>query len=222
MRLPKIVQVSKNVYLVTFNLAYDVAMTFLRYQEYYESPKWRGQLFTISDYMAWYSKGSGEGSFTYPTDYNGFNLPSKVVKRVQGHLWTEKYDAITPYDRLMGEIYETILNKRDGYGFYLIGVSKETGDTSTIKHEIAHGMYTTDKEYKFRVDRLIRELSPRIKKRIFKALGGRQYHKAVFKDELNAYMATWIRPEMRCRGIKRAREPFQQLFKEFYIKNKVR
>jgi hypothetical protein len=32
--------------------------------------------------MEWYSKKQGDGAFTYPTDWAGFNIPSAVVTGV--------------------------------------------------------------------------------------------------------------------------------------------
>lgn len=61
--------------------SWDLAMTFLRMQEWYESPnpKFARKHFTLEEYMRWYQKAYGNGAFTYPKDWTGFNVPSTAV-----------------------------------------------------------------------------------------------------------------------------------------------
>ena len=60
-------EIKGGIFLVEFDNQYDLAMTFLRYQEFYESPKFKGKRFTIIDFMEWYSK-EYDGAFTYTKD----------------------------------------------------------------------------------------------------------------------------------------------------------
>lgn len=218
----KLKQVAKNIFLVTVDSAYDTAMLFLRYQEYYESPKFHGKFFTLLDYMEWYSKKVGDNAFTYPDDYNGFNLPGWVLKKVTGALFTEKFDTVNKYDLTMLEIMDQISAMGAYENFYLIGVSKETGDPSTINHEIAHGMYSTDLLYQAVVNKMVRELPKKIRKRLFKALKDRQYHSSVLVDEANAFLSTGLHSTWKLRGMKPYRKQFSKVFKTFYNTNRVK
>jgi hypothetical protein len=55
-------------------------MTFLRYQEFYESPskKFRGKSYKLLDFMKWYAS-ENDGIFTYPRDWAGFNFPGSII-----------------------------------------------------------------------------------------------------------------------------------------------
>lgn len=109
---------------------------FLRYQEYYESPNphFRGKNFEILEFMEWYSKKHGNGVFTYPADWGGFNIPAHVIP----NLWKQGIWDRNLYDYEMWTLYEKCLKKYTDGQFYFIGVS---GDGQAIRHEIAHGFF---------------------------------------------------------------------------------
>jgi len=58
----------------------------LRFEEYYESPRFKGRIFTFDEYRKWYVKNSPKGKktgrFTYYSDWSGFNIPSYALKTV--------------------------------------------------------------------------------------------------------------------------------------------
>ena len=62
-------------------------MSFVRMQEFYESPKFKGKYFTLEQYMDYWSKEFGKGSFTYPSVWDGFNIPGKVLSD-----WWDRFD----------------------------------------------------------------------------------------------------------------------------------
>ena len=107
-----------HIYHLDFGTQYELTMHFLRAQEYYESPKFYKQIFTFMDYMDWYSKVHGKGSFTYTKDWTGFNVPSWAL--------TEVYDreVYLPdrnrYDTLMGTLVDQIRHEEGGQAFYFI------------------------------------------------------------------------------------------------------
>jgi hypothetical protein len=182
---------------------YDMSMTFLRYQEFYESlnPKFRiantkGEYFTIIEIMEWYSRKwgikSGKGRrpgpcFTYAADFLGFNLPSHKIKELlygtTGHIndWNK-------YDDLMLDIYNQCRVITGSEDFYMIGVLK---DHDAIEHELAHGFYYTVPEYKKKMDAAYKALPKITKDKITKHLitwGG--YSRSVIKDETQAFLST--------------------------------
>jgi hypothetical protein len=141
-------EVKPKVYAVTIKDSYDRAMTFLRGQEYYESPnnKFRdNKSFEIWDYMKWYTLNNKKG-FTYPVDWSGFNIP--LIKLI------ELYDAgkffYTPYDEVMDKIVWQIYEKNFDSTGYIIGTDSTRGNT--FKHEVCHGLYYTNEEYKKTAD----------------------------------------------------------------------
>lgn len=70
----KLQKITDKIYHLHFDKQYDLAMHFLRYQEYYECPNDRfyKNSFTLAEFMHWYAKEYG--SFSYPEDWGGFNL----------------------------------------------------------------------------------------------------------------------------------------------------
>ena len=180
----KIKCVAPKVYCIEFDKMYDMAMTFLRCQEFYESPKFKGQRFTLIEFMAWYSKEWGGDCFTYASDWAGFNMPASIVK-----------DCLLPvpidfniYDDAMLTIHNQCRKLCGSEDFYIIGVLK---NHDAFDHELAHGFYYTVPEYKKAMDEALKELPSMQKKRIYKHLkkwGG--YSSNVLKDEAQAYLAT--------------------------------
>lgn len=217
---PKLRKLADKIYCLEFKNAYDLSMTFLRCQEYYESPKFKNKFFTLSDFMEWYSKKFGEGSFTYPVDYVGFNLPSRVIVSVIYKLKIDKYDVWTPYDQLMYDTIGTIVKElpNGGESFYLIGIVKDPSDKTTLPHELAHALFTTNNEYQRTMGRLINALPEKIWRSMKRKLKARGYASNVYDDETQAYLATGLHQSMKNKGTRKAAKPFQKFFKP-YAKN---
>lgn len=180
----KIKEVKPKIYSVVVKDDYDRAMLFLRVQEYYESPnpKFRGKSFDIWDYMKWYSKKYEKG-FTYADDWSGFNIPLEVGY----NCYDKHYDTYTPYDEIMEkiiyDIYEMNGDRCDGY---IIGSSNTQGDT--FKHEVCHGLYHTNKEYRKLANKNVK-LLPKEHYTIFKNnLLEMGYTNKVIDDEIQAYL----------------------------------
>lgn len=177
----RIKEVKPNIFAVIVKDKYDRAMLFCRFQEYYESPnpKFRGTNFSIWDYMKWYNDKYGKG-FSYGADWSGFNIPWKVINECICKL--NKFE--TPYDYIMNEISHEI-SKTSTNG-YLIACKDTKGDT--FKHEVCHGLYYTDKEYKKRVDKITKQLSQDHYNIFKKNLLEMGYATKVINDEIQAYL----------------------------------
>ena len=67
-------EIAPGVFLLRYQSQYELATTFLRFQEHYESRRFRNRVFSLEDFMDWYA--SRFGGFTYYQDWAGFNLPS--------------------------------------------------------------------------------------------------------------------------------------------------
>lgn len=200
-------KIAPKLYCVEMDNPYDLAMLFVRYQEYYESPNpnVKGKSFTLEEYFRWYAisnqrrfvKGS-ENLFTYPKDFCGFNVPSSVIFDI---LATKKYEGeLSMYDHLMTDIYIAIsddmgteFDKHDR-DFYLIGAGKM--DSDTLRHEIAHGLYHNIRTYKDAMNALIKKLlTPQQIEDFKKALRSYHYCEEVMFDEMQAFLSTGTRSE---------------------------
>ena len=214
----KLKEVHPKIFLLTTKDAYNLAMHFCRVQEYYENPVWRKKIFTMFEFMEWYAKEKGEGAFTYPNDWGGFNIPSKTLRDLYSG---SKIPDENKYDEEMQSIIMTIEDEGyKGKQFYLIGsLESEKG---TIKHEIAHGLWATDRKYKKKmqecIDNLTKEQYDCLKQWLFDHM----YCKEVVDDEIQAYLSTGLAEDMNA-SLRRARipyrtmrKPFAKVFKEFY------
>ena len=177
-------EIQDRVYLLTFNSGYDLAMHFLRYQEFYESPneKFKNSKFTIANYMEWYSKNN-EDKFTYPADWSGFNIPSRVFDKI----FELGIEDENKYDIFMRYVYNLIRDKMDG-DFYLMGAVE--GDMLTVDHEMAHALWNLNPKYKSLMKENIKKLPKKALKVIKKNLKTAGYAKEVIPDEIQAYLST--------------------------------
>jgi hypothetical protein len=176
------IEVRKNIFLVSFPTHNELCSTFLRFQEYYESPEFRGKIFTLDEYKDWYIKI--KGSFSYFTDWSGFNISSNVfVPFREG-----KFNPLSEQEINLLKSFEN-----DNGPFYLIGVSN-TGtqkDPRLLKHEIAHGLFYTEPEYKRKAQEILSRYDLEDLKNWLRDQGG--YHESVIEDECHAYGLTGSR-----------------------------
>jgi len=116
--------VTQKIFLLIFKKQEMLASTFLRFQEYYESPKFKGRIFRLEEYKKWYIKNSPQGQqtgkFTYYSDWNGFNIPSVVLKP----FYEGKFNPLSQSEK---ELLKMFQNKKEK--FYIIGIHREKKNT---------------------------------------------------------------------------------------------
>ncbi len=211
-------EIVPRIYCVQVDDDYDRAMLFCRYQEYYESPykKFRGKYFTWMEYMKFYKDAWKKDIFTYPVDWSGYNIPSNILEGGVDAFYKE-----TEYDHVMNDIYFYCdidsQNKNDGTrcDWYLIGASSK--DKGTINHEIAHGLYYTNNEYKKIVATLIRKIKAthydKLKNKLVKM--GYVDDKKIIDDEIQAFMSTGLYNGLDTIELKKYERDFIKNFKNF-------
>lgn len=171
------------LYELRFDDQHEMCMTFLRYQEFYESPRYVGRKFTLAEYMSWYVKDQNkDGVFSYPQDWGGFNIPVDII----GQVHDMGIDDPNHYDSLMLAVYRTIRAQCDSA--YLIGVTK---DAKLDAHEVTHAMFHIDEEYHENVMSVLTDptygvILPKLKS----ILLNRGYADVTVLDEVNAYVTT--------------------------------
>lgn len=177
-------EIKPNIFYLEFQDRYDLCMHFLRYQEFYESPsnKFRNKAFSILSFMRWYAKKYGNNSFTYTSDWSGFNIPSYVIEQVHNLTIPDR----NIYDYEMLNIYRHC--KKSSNDFYLIGATKK--DRKTLNHELAHGFFYIDKTYKTLMTKLVKAIPQDIRNQINNWLKVKGYTPKVFIDETQAYLST--------------------------------
>jgi hypothetical protein len=166
-------------------------MLFLRVQEYYESPnpEFRGKNFNIWDYIEWYSRRNND-VFTYTFDWGGFNIPLKTA----WDCYEKLKENESPYDEVMDGIIRTIemtmFNKKNtrNWNGYIIGAPST--DDDTFEHEVCHGLYATNKQYRELVDEVTIAIPPKEYKIFKNNLMKMGYNGIVIDDEIQAYLST--------------------------------
>lgn len=182
----KLKEVLPRVFLVTIKDDYDLAMTFCRLQEFYESPfkNIRGKAFDMYEFQRMYAKKFGQGTFTYPMDWVGFNVPGHVFDAFIG---TTFLDWGNEYDFVIEDIYTNIA-EYPSRKFYVIGSKPE--DTDTINHELCHALFYLDADYKNEALKSLRKLDKKLLSSATNYLLNIGYSRNSIKDELQAYITT--------------------------------
>jgi hypothetical protein len=211
-------EVFPKIYCVTVDDDYDRAMLFCRYQEFYESPtkKYRGKYFTWMDYMRYYKDHWKKDTFTYPIDWSGYNIPSTVLEKGVDAFYKE-----TEYDEIMNDIFFYCAidsqNKNNGKRtyWYLIGASSK--DLKTMDHEIAHGLFYTNKEYKSTIQSLLQKIPKTTRNKIDKKLIKMGYvnDRKILDDEVQAFLSTGLYNGLEIKEIKKYEKDFTKVFKQF-------
>lgn len=206
-------KVMDRIYCVNVDDHYELAMMFLRYQEFYESynPKFRGQPFTIAEFSSWYTRERGfDKSFSYAMDWAGFNIPLDIVLEVH----TLGIRDPNYYDDMMFGIYGFISSQCHEPA-YLVGHSNNVW---AMKHEITHGIYFANDEYRKACDKIINKSTVRDQlSDILKKVG---YTDKVINDEIQAYITTgelsYFKEVKSEKDLNKLRQKLKELHSEYF------
>ena len=209
----KIEEVRPNVFAVIVKDHYHRAMLFCRVQEYYESPnpQFRGKNFSIWDYIEWYSREHND-VFTYTFDWGGFNIPLEIAYTCYDTLT----DVYTPYDEIMEEIVQKVY-EMNGYSAdgYIIGAP--TTEDETFEHEVCHGLYATNKEYKGLVDEITETIEWQDYLKFEGNLLDMGYTASVIPDEIQAYLSTNYEYSKFSKGVSKKKcKEFHKQYKKVF------
>lgn len=166
-------KLADRIYLVRFKSQYELASTFLRVQEHYESRRFSGQVFSLEEFMDWYA--AQHGKFSYFEDWSGFNVPSAALRP----FFRGKFDPLLEKEKNLLRQFRRL---REPY--YIIGVSDE-GSEESLTHEIAHALFTTNVDYKAAICAAMRGYDTSAMAKELLRLG---YAKHVIQDEVQAYL----------------------------------
>lgn len=152
----------------------ELGETFIRFQEYYESPnkKFKNQIFTLGQIKQWYS--IEYGGDIYSDLWVGFNFPSSVLEPFKSGL----FDPLTDGEK---HLIELLKYRKDR--FYIIGAQNK----SVLRHELAHALYDSSEEYRLLINSYIKKYNKKFDKSI-KYLLKKGYCNSVINDELQAYI----------------------------------
>jgi len=161
---------------------YELCATFLRLQEFYESPnpKFRNKYFELEDYMDWYAKENG--NFTYTSDWGGFNVPGHIVDKFfslySGKLFKKE-------QKLQDLLHDYLFEDKK---FYIIGVHGD--EAAALDHEYAHAYYHLYPKYKKTMYTLAGTMPVYFRSAFIDMLKKKGYCSQVMYDEIQAYLST--------------------------------
>lgn len=178
-------KLGEGAYHVELPNQYKVCSTFLRMNEFCDSP-FRGiknRFFTLEEYMDTYASYN-DGNFTFYSDFVGFNIPGN---------WVRKFFKVFPEQDLLEkekELYKVlkpVLKSKNR--FFLMGTYK--GDAvSTFNHELGHGFYYLNRKYKKDMDEITNSIPLKILNKIHGILWLQDYSEKGFNDEIQAFLST--------------------------------
>jgi hypothetical protein len=166
-------RVADGIFVVTFATQYELAATFLRFQEYFESARFAGRIFSLEEFMDWYAATFGR--FSYFEDWTGFNVPSTVFKPFKAG----RFDPLLKKERRLMALF-----KGEREPFYVIGVCG-LSSRDDLTHELAHALFFQSDAYRKAVLNALAGYDVRAIERELNRLG---YSQRVLKDEVHAYL----------------------------------
>lgn len=176
----------KDIFIASFYSSYQLGMSFVRMQEFYESPykEIRGKYFTLENFMDIYHLYFNTKSFDYHTrfkgyNFNGFNLLNfiRVFRR------SEKYFREKERHLINAIFHFTDYKKLERQ--YLIGCLKE--DENVIEHELSHALYSLDPIYREQSKEIVNRMSSEFREKVRNNLKKSMYSELMFEDEIIAY-----------------------------------
>lgn len=194
------------IVMLTYKTQNELARAFVRVQEFYESPAFKGTIFTLGQFREWYA--AKHGTWSYYKDWNGFNVPSKMFELfIRG-----TFDPLSKEEKALIKIVKYI-----GDGQYVIATHKDA-DNEVGEHELAHALYACDRQYRSNVDRYFKEhedeviesirndeaegsaaySGPTSLDKLIAKMNELGYNDTVVRDECHAYLAAstgWLRDE---------------------------
>ncbi len=197
-------EVLPNVYYLKFKENIDVSLAFWRYQEYYESKQFKGRVFSLPDFIHHYGVKHDQ-DFEYFGYWSGFNVPSYVLFEV----WKKGLRDENKYDSALRKFVQKIGKRK----FYIISCFPK--DTKTLKHEMAHGLYSMNDNYRKEVVKELRRVPRKVSKLAFRLLSKEGYHRSVHRDELHAYMISGQEPDFDFKGDEKYSWRLQEIYTRY-------
>jgi hypothetical protein len=166
-------KIAKGIYLLRFKTQYELTATFLRIQEYYESPRFHGRIFSLEQFMDWYAERYG--NFTYYQDWTGFNVPSTALQP----FYEGNFDPLSKKEKQLLRLFKDLRGR-----FYVIGIYGSSAK-DFVTHELAHALFFLDDSYRKAVHKAMRGYNTT---KLARKIAEAGYANHVIPDEIQAYI----------------------------------
>lgn len=193
MTLPEIVKYNDSrVVHLHYKTQHDLCSTFVRVQEFYESPfdGIRGNYFTLDTFIDAYAEKNGQ--FSYFSDWGGFNVPGNALIEFRDKFhWDFREKETVLYDCIGRDHEENFIYYRNP-NFYVIGTFGDSVDEAReyVIHELAHAYYYLEPSYRESQDSIYDNLPGDVKAKVGVVLIDMGYTEGVIRDETQAYFST--------------------------------
>lgn len=177
-----------NILHVHADTMYELTSSFMRMQEFYESPnpQFRGDYFTMDEYMDWYASQNHDKIFTYFEDWAGFNITGKAVIAFFDTFTNVEHTLRRKEVEILSHVMDFILN-RDA-NFCIIGTY--AGHPELFNHELRHAHYYLNAEYRNKCDAIYDSMPVLIVAHLRDYLLDWGYTEEVIADEIQAYFGS--------------------------------
>ncbi len=207
---------------VLFDKQIDMALSFLRIQEYCESPKFKGKDFELDEYIQWYSE-KYKGPFDYHLEVGAHNIPGNAF---DAFMCTYGPDLSNKESEVLDELWDMI--DADDEPYYVIATCKSLPDhKGYFDHEFRHGLFYLLDDYRCDILTVLKKYETNRDVKKFRNALSKDYDKKVLNDEVHAYALTSYNPYNRSiisklpKGLSALRKELKTIEKKYYLKGKV-
>jgi hypothetical protein len=198
MRIPAmqitITEIQSNIYHIEFENQRELTHSMMRLQEFYEGvdETIRGNFFTMEEFLHHFTNEHGE--FRYTEIWSGFNIPGQVVEK-----WFDLFQTgpggLTEKER---QVMIALFQKKSNVSpWYLIANAKRPDSAKIIMHELAHAKYYLNEDYRASCAALINKINEFDLIYMRNCLMDIGYAEYVIDDEIQAYLSTSTKPELK-------------------------
>jgi hypothetical protein len=185
----------------------------IRAQEFWDSPKFRNvEGFTLEEYMDWYVKNEVNEEFDYLTYTIGMNLPSSVFFP----FFEGRFDPLSESEKRALDKVHKVVSENPQCSV----VASFDGNLKILRHEIAHGLFYTNPDYRTDVREILKTIHSQDRKSINQFLVRGHYHHATWLDETHAYVMFDLGhlrfDDVKTKRLQRPSRSFKQNFKHYF------
>lgn len=178
-------QYGEKIWAVIGDTTSEIAHSFIRFQEYYENPIYKGvKGFSVVDIEKWQATVSTKD---YYSQWVGFNIPGRIFGEVyQAEGFKPFLEDETKLIQLLDRFPLHVL-----VDSYIIGAGRDQKEfDGIVQHEVAHALYTVNEDYRVEQNRNLSQIPYATFEAMYVGLGEIGYDHTVLSDEIQAYMIT--------------------------------
>jgi hypothetical protein len=169
-------RVCEGVHYLEFSSDAGMCWHLMRFQEFWENPRFRGKPFNREQYLSWFLAKNGE---EFKDPWVGCAFPSSAV------------DAFRDLRMTPDAAEDKVLDRLPDSGKYFVIASGP--DPSTFEHELAHAFYYLDRSYRKKADAAVMGLRKSTREFLFDQLSQLWYGPRRLMDESQAYLLDGVK-----------------------------